>query len=296
MPAKRIHIFTDCDLDGAVSLLTFRWLLNLKNTTHTVTRVSDFKKLFSKFPFARYEKVFILDLDVSQDCLELVDRKNVVIVDHHDTHVQNKHKYKYATAIIEQCTSCAKLVYKKFKQDIQLTEQQQYLVLLADDYDSYELKLKDSYHLNIVLWNYQGDRFGKFERDFGKGFVGFNKFQKNIITFHERKLKSLKESIQVFHATIPINKKSLKFVSTFADSCINEIAEHIIQKHKSDVGIVVNLKSKKVSLRKSNDCDLHLGDFSKKILNGGGHEYAAGGVLDQNNDDFCSFTKLFKPV
>jgi hypothetical protein len=233
---------------------------------------------------------------VSQDCLELVDRKNVVIVDHHDTHVQNKHKYKHATTIIEQCTSCAKLVYKKFKQDTQLTEQQQYLILLADDYDSYELKLKDSYHLNIVLWNYQGDRFGKFEKDFGKGFFGFNKFQYNIITFHKRKLKSLKESIQVFHATIPINKKPLKFVSTFADTCINEIAEHIIQKHKSDVGIVVNLKSKKVSLRKSNDCDLHLGDFSKKILNGGGHEYAAGGLLDENNHDFCSFTKLFKPV
>lgn len=300
MPVKKIHVFTDSDLDGAASLLTFRWLLNPRYSTHTITRVTDFKKDFTRFtakqPLSKFEKVFILDLDVSQDCLDLVDKKNVVIVDHHDTHVQNKHKYKNATVIVEQCTSCTKLIYQKFKQNSELTDEQRYLVLLADDYDSYALKLEDSYNLNVVLWNYQGDRFGKFEKDFGRGFFGFNKFQKNIITFHERKLRDLKESIEVFETTIPIKSTPTKFVSTFADSCINEIAEHIIDKYESDVGIVVNLKSRKVSLRKSKDCTVHLGDFSKKLLGGGGHEYAAGGVLEEDNERFANFTKLFKPI
>jgi nanoRNase/pAp phosphatase (c-di-AMP/oligoRNAs hydrolase) len=232
---------------------------------------------------------------VSQDSLDLVDHKNVAIIDHHDTHCQNADKYKNATTIIELCTSCAKLIYTKFKHVNNISPHQQYLILLADDYDSYELKLKDSYNLNVVYWAYQGDRFEKFKRDFFNGFFEFNKFQHNIIKFNEKKLNSLKQTIDVFEATIPIQNTPVKFVSTFAESCINEIAEHIIQKHNSDIGLVVNLKSGKVSLRKSSKCDVHLGNLAKKLLNGGGHEYAAGGTLS-DSESFVSLTKLFKPL
>jgi nanoRNase/pAp phosphatase (c-di-AMP/oligoRNAs hydrolase) len=165
--------------------------------------------------------------------------------------------------------------------------------LLADDYDSYELKLKDSYNLNAVFWAYQGDKFEKFKTDFFNGFFGFNTFQHNIIKFNERRLKTLKQSLQVFGATIPIQNKPTKFVSVFASECINEIAEYIINRHKSDIGVVINLKSGKVSLRKSNNCDVHLGELAQKMLNGGGHAYAAGGTLEEQ---FVNLTKIFKPV
>jgi hypothetical protein len=294
---KKIHIFSDCDLDGAVSLQTLYWLLRPKNASHQIVRVNDFKKDFENFTLANniddYEKIFILDLDVSQDCLDLVDRDNVVIIDHHDTHVQNKDKYKKASAIIELCSSCCRLIYNKFKHVRELSKHQQYLILLGDDYDSYELKLPESYDLNTVYWNYQGDRYGKFSKDFGRGFYGFNKFQDNIISLHAKKLHTIKSNLNIYKATLPIQNKDTKFVSTFADSCINEIAEYIINKYKSDVGIVVNLKTNKVSLRKSKQCEVHLGELCKKLADGGGHEYAAGGVL---NESFMNFTKIFEPA
>lgn len=296
--SKKIHIFADCDLDGAASLLAFYWLLRPKRASHNITRVTDFRETFLEWQKTHnvddYEKIFILDLDVSQDSLDIADRENVVVIDHHDTHVQNKDKYKNATTIIELSDSCSKLLYQTFKDvGTPLTPEQQYLILLADDYDCYKLQLKHSYDLNVVFWNYRGDRFGKFKQDFNKGFFGFNKFQQNMIHLHAKKLKALKETIETFTATIPINKVQMQFVSTFADSCINEIAEYIIDRYNADVGMVVNLKTKKVSLRKSKECDLHLGNFSKKILEGGGHEYAAGGLL---NEQFLHFTKVFKPV
>lgn len=295
--SKKIHIFADSDLDGAISLQTFYWLVRPKNATHTIVRVNDFKTEFTNFlkynNIDDYEKIFILDLDISQDSLDVADIEKVVVVDHHDTHVQNVDKYKNATTIVELCTSCCKLIYNKFKHIRELSKRQQYLILLGDDYDSYQLKLPDSYNLNVVFWNYQGDKFQKFSDDFGKGFFGFNKFQKNIIALNEKKLNDLKRSIKIYEATLPIQNKDIKFVSTFADSCINEIAEYIISKYKSDVGLVVNLNTNKVSFRKSKDCDIHLGNLSKKIADGGGHEYAAGGSI---NDTFMNFTKVFNEV
>ena len=300
---KKIHIFTDCDLDGATSLLAFQWLFEPKSLTHTIVRVNDFRETFLEWQkthsLDKYEKVFILDLDVSQDSVDIVDHEKIVIIDHHDTHVTNKDKYKKATTIIEQYSSCAKLVFNTFKKSNELTNYQQLLILLADDYDCYKLELKESYDLNIVFWSYQGDRFQKFAKDFGNGFFGFNKFQNNIINFHKRKLQRLKDSIEVHGATIPIKNTPTKFVSTFADSCINEIAEHIIVKHSADVGMVVNLRSKKVSIRKSKKCTVHVGELCQKLLGGGGHEYAGGGVFsdkDVPNEKFLGFTKLFSPI
>jgi len=296
--SKKIQVFTDCDLDGASSLLTLEWLLKAQRLPYITTRVNDFRKTFLKWlethNLKSYEKVFILDLDISQDCLDLVDHDNIVIIDHHDTHYANRDKYKTATTIIEECSSCAKLVYTKFKDLCQLSQHQQYLILLADDYDSYELKLKESYPLNIVYWSYQGDRFAKFKKDFQHGFFGFTKFHNNIINFHEKRLENLKQTLEVFEATIPIDNKPRKIVSAFADTCINEIAEYIISEHKSDIGMVVNLKTNKVSLRKSKTCDVHLGELSQKLLKGGGHEYAAGGLI--NDGMFLNFSKMLKPV
>ena len=92
---------------------------------------------------------------------------------------------------------------------------------------------------------------------------------------------------------VPIGKNKYKLIAVFADSFINEIAEYIIQNYKSDIGFVINLKSKKVSIRKSKLCDVDLGKLATKLFDaGGGHEYAAGGLI---NDNFLTFSKIFKP-
>ena len=238
MAHKRNFIFTDIDLDGAMSYLLFEWY-NKKRIPYIATRVTDFRASFSGWlkhhKLTDYDTVYILDLDVSNECQELVDKPNIVIVDHHESHVQNKHKYKKAKTFISTDTSCARLLYKLLysKSDEPLSDEYKKLVLLVDDYDSYSLKVPNSHELNTIFWNYQGDKVKKFVEDFGSGFHEF-----------------------------------------------------------ADIGMVVNMDSKKVSFRKDKQCPVDLSLLAKTIADGGGHKYAAGGKV---SDKFITFTKLLKP-
>ena len=295
---KKIFIFTDIDLDGSMSYLLFRWFKNCSIPVIT-TRVNDFGKTFGGWLAQNnpeiYDIIYILDLDVSNECLDLVDLPNVVIIDHHDTHVKNKDKYKNAKAFIKHETSCAKLIYDLLhkKSDNKLTDQQKHLLLLVDDYDSYNLKLKGSHELNLLFWNYQGSKIHKFVSDFYDGFAGFNPEEQKIISFYKKKIQSIINEMPIYEASIPINKANRRVVSAFATSCINDVADHLIDKHNAEVSIVVNLESKKVSFRKSKSCDVDLGKLAKALTGGGGHTFAAGGLVTEK---FLTFTKLFKPV
>ncbi|MAF25857.1 hypothetical protein CL634_09830, partial [bacterium] len=140
---------------------------------------------------------------------------------------------------------------------------------------------------------YKGKRLEKFLEDFGNGFFGFSDLHKNMIGFNHKKITRLKRECEVHHANIPIGGTTYKFVSTFADSCINEMADHILDKYDGDIGLVVNVKTKKVSFRKNKRAKLDLGKLANKLTDGGGHEYAAGGTLNEN---FLEFTKIFQPI
>tara|TARA_R110002020_G_scaffold15792_2_gene56347 strand:+ start:278 stop:1207 length:930 start_codon:yes stop_codon:yes gene_type:complete len=294
---KRNFIFTDIDLDGAMSYLLFEWY-NKKRIPYIATRVTDFRASFSGWlkhhKLTDYDTVYILDLDVSNECQELVDKPNIVIVDHHESHVQNKHKYKKAKTFISTDTSCARLLYKLLysKSDEPLSDEYKKLVLLVDDYDSYSLKVPNSHELNTIFWNYQGDKVKKFVEDFGSGFHEFTSQQEKIIDFYKKKLSNVISSLDIFEGIVPIGSAPTKVVSTFANTCINDVADYIIKDHDADIGMVVNMDSKKVSFRKDKQCPVDLSLLAKTIADGGGHKYAAGGKV---SDKFITFTKLLKP-
>lgn len=298
--AEKYFIFTDCDLDGAGSYLMWKWFTG-KEPDRIAVRVNDFESKYkywlSQGNLNKYDRVFILDLDVSRvNCLELVDNEKVTIIDHHQTHVENMHAYKHAKTHIKQDTSCTKIVYNMFrKSGRDLPHEKKLLVAMIDDYDSYTLKIPESYHLNLLFWNYQGDRLEKFIKDFGSGFKPFTTEQQNIINFYVKKLENIKKDLAVHWAQIPIKGKgNFKFVSVFATECINEVADHIIKNYKADVGIVVNLNSNKVSLRKRKECELRMGSLAEKLFDsGGGHDDAAGGMICER---FLQFSSLFKPM
>lgn len=300
MSSKKKHfIFTDCDLDGAGSYIMWPWFTGA-TPDREVTRVNDFETKYKNWLAAgnlsKYDRVFILDLDVSRaGCIDLVDNEKVTIIDHHQTHVDNLDVYKHAKTIVSKNTSCTKMVYNLFKKSGKdLSDSKKMIVAMIDDYDSYTLKIPQSYHLNLLFWNYQGDRLQKFYDEFQHGFNGFNQNQQNIINFYVKKLENIKKELEVHYASVPINNNTYKFVSVFADECINEVADHVIKKYKADVGVVINLRTNKVSLRKTSECDLKLGSLATKLFDqGGGHDDAAGGLLCEK---FLKFSSIFKPL
>lgn len=299
MAKKKYHIFTDCDLDGVCSYITCAWMLD-DWCTYTVCRVNDIKKNVTTWlqtnRFEDYDKVFFLDLDVSShDVLDIIDKDNVYIYDHHITHVNNIDKYKSAHVSVEEYTSTCKLLYKNTKSlKDTLTDQQKLLILLGDDYDSYQFKVPNSYELNVLFWSLTGARFDKFVDMFKDGFNGFNEQQLNIIHLWKNKLDRLKSSLEVFTADVPIKDNNYKIVTAFATECINDIADHIIKDNSADVGLVVNTRSNKVSFRKNKECVLDLSKFSQSVCDSaGGHTFAAGGMICEK---FLNFSKIFKPV
>ena len=295
--SKKNFIFTDIDLDGSMSYLMMEWAIG-KHVPYITTRVTDFRQSFANWVkngnLKKYDTVYILDLDVSSECVEIVDKPNVVIIDHHESHVRNKDKYKHAKTFIEAETSCARLIYKLLKSKYSgLSKEQRLLLLMVDDYDSYKLKVPGSHDLNLLFWNYQGDRLIKFVKEFRDGFSGFTDDQKSITEFYRTKIRNLTSTLEMFEADIPIGNTPRKIVATFATSCINDVADYIINEYKADIGIVVNQNSQKVSFRKNKKCDVDLSAVANTIADGGGHEYAAGGVL---GDKFTTFSKILKPM
>lgn len=298
---KKIAVFTDCDLDGLGTMAVFDWYTNL-NVDHQICSQSNFRKTFTKWATKNrpkdFDKIYVFDLDVSQSNLDLVDHLNFTIIDHHDTHVANKEKYQNANVILQDYSSCCKLLYSLFKQkypDKKLTQEQKLLILMVDDYDSYELKIKDSYNLNVIVWNYVGDRAGQFKRDFGKGFNGFNKSHRNMIHLNDKKVARILSELEVYKGTLPVSGKKYKLCATIADKSLNEVAHYVIGEYDCDICMVMNLRTKRVSFRKNKERipDLDLGKIAQQIAQGGGHVHSSGG---QVTDEVLTITKMLTPA
>jgi oligoribonuclease NrnB/cAMP/cGMP phosphodiesterase (DHH superfamily) len=67
----------------------------------------------------------------------------------------------------------------------------------------------------------------------------------------------------------------------------------ILTKYNCDIAISVNLNTSSVSVRKNKTCDVNLGLFAKKLLDGGGDSKVAGGRI---TDSFLELTKRLSPI
>ena len=286
-------IFTDLDLDGCCSYLAYSWLTQTRSKAITI-KVSNLREKFlawlKRNKLSDYKTVYFFDLDTTE-IKDLIDKKNVTIFDHHKSHDE---KYKNATTIIDkECTSCSKLIYRHYKNSANLTNEQKKLIALANDYDCYELKFPESNKLNFLLWYKNGDKLQNFINDFETGFHGFTNDQNKIISYHFYKFKKIRDSVILYKSTLKIAGKEYKFISTFGNEYVNDLCQYIIDNNDCDVCLMINLKNNRVYLRKNRTVELNLGKFAQKICDGGGHEYAAGGEL---NETVLALSKKFIPV
>jgi oligoribonuclease NrnB/cAMP/cGMP phosphodiesterase (DHH superfamily) len=302
---KDIHVFTDIDLDGTGSLLALHWYYKCKlgDITFKGTTVSNFRKEFLKWAeddsLNNYKINYFLDLDTST-CSDLIDTSSrTCIIDHHLTHVNaiQEGVYKNATTKVIETTSCTKLCYKHFQLN-SLTPQQKYFVALVDDYDSYQFKLPETYDLNCLYTNTQKTldvtRQHKFLERFYNGFDGFTTQEKNIIKEHKLNRDKVISDLQIFAGDVSLNKNKYRVVGTMTSKFVNDVCDYLIKNHKADIVFSINPNNQHVSWRKNKDtCPIDLSKLAAKVSDGGGHEYAAGGKV---NDTFMEFTKQLSSI
>ena len=302
MSFNKIYVFTDFDIDGVASLLMLHWALGAKpgQITFKTTTVSNFRREFLSWldqnNINDFDKIYILDLDISKHA-DLVDRKNIEIIDHHLTHVKALDAYKNVKTTVVETTSCAKLMYNTFKDKVELKPEQKYFIALADDYDCYQFKLKESYELNCLYTNTQKTttkvRAEIFLEKYYNGFKPFNAQEKAIIKeFVDRKNKAI-NNLQIFAGKVSVAGKERVVYGTHGNKFVNEICDHILNTHPADIVFFVNSDNSHVSFRKNKKCEVDLSKLAAKICDGGGHEYAAGGKVTES---FMSFTKLLTPI
>ena len=289
----KIHIITDADLDGAGSYLCLKQAYKDTTLTYSVTTEKKFINDIAYFKFEDYDLVIISDLNLKESEIRLCDLKNVIVVDHHAEHIELIDNYKNAKAIIKKYPSCTKLIYDTFKLENKLNKNQKLLVKLIDDYDSYTLSLPFSKPLNQVFWSYTGDRVSKFENDFKDGFYGFTQFHKNALKIIQNKINRFFKEETIHKGNFKIGSNNYNVAGVMVTFSPNEIAETIIEKYKVDFVIMINLTGKSVYMRRSKNCTLNMGKLAAKIMDGGGHEDAAGGNL---NESIINITKLLKPI
>ena len=287
---SKIHIFTDADLDGAGCIFLFKKIY--KNFTYQVTTEKKFRDDFLnwqlKNKISDFDKVIICDLNLKDD-IELVDRTGIEIYDHHEEHVLLKNEYNKAKPYLVKDNSCTIVIYNTFKPV--LNDYQKVLVKLIDDYDSYTLKIPYSKPLNNVFWSYTGNRVEKFLNDFDSGFKGFNQYHKNMLTSLENKTNNFMNNGNFFTGKLKIQDKERDIVSCVVDFNPNEIAELVLKKYEGDIAILLNLKARTVYFRKRKRCDVSMAKLAEKLCNGGGHDDAAGGSL---NETIINITKLLE--
>ena len=281
-------VFTDLDLDGACSYLIHCWYTQSKPKVVPL-KVSTLREKFlgwlNNNKLEDFKEVYFFDIDTTE-IKDLIDKKNVTVFDHHKTHADD---YKVAEFYIDHdAPSCSKILYRHYDNislSTNLTVEQKKLIALVNDYDCYEL--------NFLFWYKNGDKIQNFVNDFEHGFHGFTNEQNKIISYHIYKFNKLTEELQLFESNVPVGNVNYRFVSTFVDTYVNDVAQHIIDKTNCDVCMLINLKTKRVYFRKRRDTKIDLGKLAKKLCEGGGHEYAAGGIL---NDVILTLSKQFTPI
>lgn len=292
----KFFIWSDFDLDGTGSILMMKWIYPNVDIKFKNTKVNAFREEFSAWlktdKIDNYDRVFFLDLDVSKNA-DLFDNEKCIVIDHHLTHVENKAVYKKSKAIVEECTSCCLLIYKKYKDTVKFTDAQKTLIVLIDDYDCYKHQAKESLMLNYLFTDLQRGEYAtkvdRFIGEFYNGFDGFTPMQLNIIKFYQNKIQKAIETCNYFEGEFDIQKKTRSVKAAVTETAINDICEFILDQGY-DLAIAFNPKTSTVSFR-TKQHDLDVSKIAEKLCGGGGHKYAAGGKASET---FLEFTKLLK--
>ena len=288
-----ILIFTDSDLDGAGSALLLKEVFAGHEVIIVETSeyriLNEFKNRWNTLD--HFDKIFVCDLSLNEEQAIAINRSNVVVVDHHETHSKFVEQYTKAKAIVTPYSSNTKLIFDKFKSKINVTPEKEALVNLIDQYDSWSFDFPrelDPARLNAIYYGYNKPKTEKFIESFKEGLREYTAHEKGAIKLH---FKAFVEQLENPKFTGKI--KDYKVVSTFVTKQVNEVANYMLDKYDADVAIMVNLDLKVVSFRKQRGVQLNLGKLAEKLCEGGGAHNLAGGKLTET---FANWTKTLTPI
>jgi hypothetical protein len=269
---NKIFIWANSDLDGAASVILLGHVFS--EFEYRSVFFGNFEEQYLKWAKTNledYDKVFIVGMVIDQSLLNKIDDARLVIISDR----VEKLKAFDSTLIIEDSSSCSKLIYQKFKKVKDFPVDVKKLIVYIDDYNVYSVKHEESKYLNAIYRRMGYNKFYTFVKRFWNGFDGFTDTE---ISLANSFLTEIKEEV----ATLDLYSgeyKGWKIMAVFSKLSVNEIAKELMDNQKLDVVIVVNPDTKFVSFRKPKDSPADIQYMAENLCDGGGGEYAAGGAL-----------------
>jgi hypothetical protein len=279
--ATKVFAWCNSDLDGVGSTILLGNMF--PNFEYRNIFFGDFQKAFTEW-FEHcgddYDKIFVVGIPLDQTTVNKLDDHKIVFV----TDAAERPNVFDSTLIQEECTSCTKLLYRKFKDRIDFPLNLKKLFVYIDDYNSYELKHEETKYLNALYRKSGSSRFQKFAKRFWKGFDGFTGTETAKADEFFEELEKELESIDLYKGEY----KGFKVLATFSKFSVNELAHSILDNYEVDVVMIVNPDTKFVSFRKAKASNSSAQMMAEKLCDGGGSDFAAGGNITPK---FLEFTQ-----
>jgi oligoribonuclease NrnB/cAMP/cGMP phosphodiesterase (DHH superfamily) len=281
-----VFLWVNSDLDGVGSTILLGNIF--KNFEYTPVFFGKFEQEYFEWyddNFHKYDKIFVVGMPLSQDLVNKLDDKKIVFVSDQPDVI----RIRESTLIQETLSSCSKLLYKKFSKSLQFPAEIKKLIAIIDDYNGYNLKLEESKILNALFRRSGSRRFYNFVNTFWEGFRSFSDSEIQIYQNFQKELTKEVENLELFGGVY----KNRSVIATFSEFSAAEVANCIINTYTVDIVIVVNIKNKFVSFRKSKDSPADIVFMAQNLCNGGGQEFSSGGSLTSK---FLEFTNTLKTL
>jgi len=283
---SKIFAWVNSDLDGIGSTILLGNLF--KNFEYRHCFFGNFEEqylLWAKDNAVDYDKIFIVGMVLDQNLVKKIDDQRVVFVSDRN----EQFKTWDSTIIHDECSSCTKLLYKKFKEKIEFTKNLKKFFLYVDDYNSYELKHEETKYLNAFYRKSGANRFINFVNRFWNGFDGFKKSEVKLADAFFKELDKELSEITLYKG----EWSGYNIVSTISKFSVNELAHSIMTNYNGDAVIIMNPDTQFVSFRKYKGSGIDIVKIANILCDGGGGEWAAGGKITK---EFLKFSETLKEI
>lgn len=297
-------LLTHTDLDG-VSCAVLAKLAWGENVDITFCRnpadvTKTLLKMYEKEAWKEYNLIYVTDLSFDANILQECKKfKNILrLFDHHETAVEPFRPYfKWATVEVE-CNgrlTCGTELFYQYLFDKKLVGNREFFVEQVRLFDTWDWYRGTSdlprYLSNVVLklgLQYFLRTFAERlkYRDVNELTI-FNQYERDILLFdEERETKDVSAFLkQVYICDVESedicpDETEFKVGVIFNGSYYSSILGNDMCRDLGvDIAFMVNLNRGRVEVRTARD-DIDLGQMMQMFYNGGGHQKAAGGVLD----------------
>lgn len=283
---SKCFAWVNSDLDGVGSAILLGNLF--KNFEYRHCFFGKFEEQY--IPWAKenaedYDKIFVVGMVLDKNMIKKIDDHRMVFVSDRPEDL----KVWDSTLISELCSSCTKLLYKKFKDKVEFTDNLKKLFVYVNDYNSYDLKHEETKYLNALYRKSGGNRFINLVNRFWNGFDGFTTPEIKLADGFFKELEKELDEITLFSG----EWEGYHIISTISKFSVNELAHSIMQNYESDAVIVMNPDTQFVSFRKYKGSEVDIAKMAATLCEGGGGEWASGGKITK---EFLKFSETLREI